>query len=1251
MNNMIENGDFEIWLMQAPAKTSYQIMELFHCILFDIVGFDNMNIPIIQGADDINKPGFDAEIEIYQSYKKGSLPTGKSVWEFSVRKDFKEKANEDYKKRTENTSILDKSNITYVQATFSKWDKCTKEQWILKRKKQKIWKNVLIFDQNDFKTLINASPNAQLLFYEQIGRPKIGIHSVEYFWESKYSNIAGIKIDPTLHLTSRNKCIKELEIFLANEGRGNFKFVDSDFSQNDATAFLLAYFYKNHKNKVIWVVNDLSKIEDLKIENFNGLIIYTGGLDPSNTSLIRTSDFNVIIPRFSTESAPNSIHLNRISRSDFKEKLASLGYNESEVQRLSTISNGSISCLAGYLEKEFGLGQINCQISPEDILPIFLVGRIDGSNANDTQFIENISGKKYTEMANIATKAELQESPFARGAGRKIISTNKIEALFFLAPYITEKTLENFLKEFQNIYFDWDPKWKINEDERLFAPIRGQTTKFSDDIKRGVAESLVFITVFKDKYKNGDLIASTIKNKLNYIFNELDSWQKWASIDHYLPLLSEAASDEFLDNLEICIQKSPDIFKQLFADEKNTYFAGGCKFSGLLWALEALSHKKIYFSRVVEILFLLAKLDNGTQWANRPINSLKSMFVFWYPQTPIPSQERIGILKRMYNHFGELAENVIQNAINIHFTSESKLPFITEFDPIYKDTNDEKINYYKDLTKLLLKSFTDNPDKFIDYYKSLGFHHHLQFELLKIFDDIDKSQWDKNYKYKIWEFIKETIFCIQQFENSPNWKISKEHHSLLDKLYKELMPTDQILSISWMFDFSPQILDTPIGNDFSLKDRYYEETRQIALKKFFGSNDISKLCILIKSVPSIYVLTNSIVNSKYHITIEEQIIDLLKTEEQILNDFAKRFIFISQDLKRDFHKKLLDDRIIPDNVRLKILSSIGFNNYVKDTLSNSSKYIQDNFWKEFPNFALGIYPGFQEDIVSGLLSVDRINDAIYISFISQDTLPIDLYVKILKATVENKNIEILNHRYYEIIEIFKKIYKHPDINTLNDREIANIETLYFPLFKDPHNGIKPKFLYKEMQNNPTYYLDLIKYAYKDDEMNTRDVNKNLIIISSQILYDIDFIPGYSDEDKNFDTNIFTQWVESLFTSAKEQKYIRGTICAISRILAKVPIDDDGIWPHKALRDIIENKKNQDLEEQIAIEKINQRGCTIRTMNEGGEKERNIANKIRSNIQIISSRYPRTVRMLNIIAESYERHANRFDSELKERELE
>ena len=1248
---MIENGDFEIWLMQAASRTSYQIMEIFRLILFDVIGINNMkSIPRIQGADDINKTGFDAEIEINRSRGKRLFPTGKSVWEFSVRKDFKEKANEDYKKRSEDTSILDKSNITYVQATFFKWDKRAKKQWISQRKEQKIWKNVLIFDQDDFKRLINAAHNAQLLFYEQIGRPKKGIYSVEELWKLRCSNIARIKIDPTLHLISRDKCIKELDNFLANEGRGNFKFVDSTFSQNDATAFLLAYFYENHRDKIIWVVNDFSKIEDLKRENFNGLIIYTGDLDPSNTSLIRISDFNVIIPRFSTESNPNSIHLNRIPKNDFKGNLASLGYNESAIQRLSTISNGSIGCLTCYLEMENGLTMTNCPISPEDILPIFLTGRIDGSNTNDVRFIENISGKKYTEIENIAIKAENQDSPFVRGAGRKIISTNKIEALFFLAPYITEKTLEKFLNEFQNIYFDWDPKWEIKEDERLFAPIRGQTTKFSDDIKRGVAESLVFITVFKDRCENGDLIASTIKNKLSYIFGKLDSWKKWASIDQYLPLLSEAASDEFLDSIEICIQKSPDIFSQLFADEKNTYFAGGCKFCGLLWALEALSHQKIYFSRVVEILFQLAKLDNGTQWANRPINSLKSMFVFWYPQTPIPPQERVEILNRMYNHFGELAENVIKNAINLHFTSENKLPFIAEFDPIYKDTNDEKINYYKDLATLLLKSFTDNPDKFIDHYKSLGFHRELQFELLKIFDGIDKSQWDGNYKYKVWTFIKETIFCIQQFEDSPNWRISEEHLSLLDKLYKGLMPTDEILSISWIFDPSPQILDTPKGDDFSLKDRYYEEKRQKALKKFFESKDRSKLYILIKSVPYPYVLANSIANSQYHTTIEEQIIEILKIEDQILNDFAKRFIFISNRIGRDFYKKFLDNNTIPENIRLKILSSLGFNDYVKNTLSKSTKYIQDNFWKEFPNFALGIYPGFQEDIVSGLLSVGRINDAIYTSVISQDTLPLELYVKILSATIQIKNNDLLNLKYYEIIKIFEKIYNHPNIGTADKAEIANIETLYLPFFKNQHNGIKPKFLYKEIQNNPASYLDLIKYAYKDDDMNTRG-NIDIATISYQILYDIDFIPGYSHEDKTFDPIIFTQWIESLFTLAKEQKYLKGTICAVSRLLAKVPLDEDGIWPHKALRDIIENKKNQDLEEQIAIEKINQRGCTIRTMTEGGEKEREIANKIRSNIQTISSIYPRTARILNIIAKSYETNANRFDAELKERELE
>ena len=1250
MSNPIETGDFETWLWQTSAKTSYQIMELFRYILLDVVGIDNLKIPQIQGTDDINKPGFDAIIEIKEDYDKGLLPTGKSVWEFSVRKDFKKKANEDYEKRS-NEAEIDKSNITYVQATFYKWNKDEKSHWESERQADRIWKNVLILDQDDFKSLINFSQNAQLLFYEQIKKPIKGLYSVSEYWNMKYSNIAGIKIDPTLHLTSRSKCLEELKIFLANEGRGNFKFVSNDITQNDAIAFLLAYFIKNPPNKIIWVANDYSKLEDLGRGNFNGLVIYTGDIDSSNTSLIRNSNFNVIIPRFSTEETPNSIHLNRIHKNDFKEKLYSLGYNEAESQRLLTISNGSISCLSCFLEKDFGTSKINCTIPQEDILPIFLTGRFDGNNENDAQFIENISEKKYKEIERIAIEAEQQEAPFVRGAGRKIISTNKVEALFYLAPYITSNSLGLFLNSFPNVYLDFDPKWELNADKRYLAPIYGKTTKYSNDIKRGIAETLVFVTTFHERLKEGKQVSAIIKYKIRNIFEHLDSWQKWASIDDYLPLLSEAASDEFLDSMETFVQGSPEIFKQLLADEESTYFPDECKFCGLLWALEALGHHKNYFLRVVEILFKLSLLDGGEKWKNRPINSLKEMFVFWNPQTPFNPTQRIEILKLMQNRYTEMANHLIKNAIILRTTTENKLPYIAEFDPIYRDSNEERTLYYNELANLLFKSFIAAPNQFITYYKDLGAHRALQFNLLKIFDRMDKGKLEEKYKYDIWALLRETLFYFQQFEDSPNWKISKEEEALLEKLYNELTPSDEILSISWMFDFSPHILNAPKQNDFSLRDEYYEKNRQAALTSFFTNDNKSKLPLLIKSVPSIQVLANSIARSQHYSKIENRIIDLLEEEDQILNDFAQRFVYVSYCLKRNFYKKYIESKNLSDKIILKILSSIEFDNYTKYILPRLSRHIQDNYWKEIKEFTFSINSEFKEEIVLGLLSVGRIRETIFTSYISPETLSLDIYIKVLKAPAQKDYKDITTQNCNQIVSILGKIYKHPQINTVNINDIVNIEISYLPLFKEAYNGIKPIFLYKNIQTNPSAYLDLIKAAYKDDNMNSGDKDEALIDMASNILYDIDFIPGYSYATRTFESTEFTKWTKLLFTLAKSQAYLKGTICAVSRILAKVPIDEDGIWPHKALRNIIELEKNPELEEQIAIEKMNQRGATVRAINAGGKIEKEIASKIRSDIQTISNIYPRTARMLTIIEHDYENHADRLDLDVKEREIE
>ena len=95
---------------------------------------------------------------------------------------------------------------------------------------------------------------------------------------------------------------------------------------------------------------------------------------------------------------------------------------------------------------------------------------------------------------------------------------------------------------------------------------------------------------------------------------------------------------------------------------------------------------------------------------------------------------------------------------------------------------------------------------------------------------------------------------------------------------------------------------------------------------------------------------------------------------------------------------------------------------------------------------------------------------------------------------------------------------------------------------------------------------------------------------------------------------------------------------IGEILSHAPIGKDNIWPHEAVRDIIERCESLDIEKGIEIGKFNQRGVTTRTLSEGGEQERKIAEEYERQAEKIKFEFPRTAGMLLRLAESYKRQA-------------
>ena len=104
---------------------------------------------------------------------------------------------------------------------------------------------------------------------------------------------------------------------------------------------------------------------------------------------------------------------------------------------------------------------------------------------------------------------------------------------------------------------------------------------------------------------------------------------------------------------------------------------------------------------------------------------------------------------------------------------------------------------------------------------------------------------------------------------------------------------------------------------------------------------------------------------------------------------------------------------------------------------------------------------------------------------------------------------------------------------------------------------------------------------------------------------------------------------------------------IGQVLAGSAPGVDGAWPAEPVRDLLERLGSSEIEEGLQIGKYNLRGVTSRGVYDGGVQERHLAQQYKTWSTQTAGRWPRTSRVLQEMALTYEREAERNDMRAQE----
>ena len=216
---------------------------------------------------------------------------------------------------------------------------------------------------------------------------------------------------------------------------------------------------------------------------------------------------------------------------------------------------------------------------------------------------------------------------------------------------------------------------------------------------------------------------------------------------------------------------------------------------------------------------------------------------------------------------------------------------------------------------------------------------------------------------------------------------------------------------------------------------------------------------------------------------------------------------------------------------------------------------------------------------------------------------------------------------------------------VSDADLVRLEWQWLPVLQHTRYGLPT--LQRALSADPEFFVTVLGFAFRaDNEERPREVQPEQAARAQQawqVLHDWSRPPGL-DADGSLDATAFSAWVAEARRLCAEQGYKDIGDLQIGELLAYVPAGADGLWPHEALRDLLESVDSPNLERGVLIGVHNKRGVTCRAHDEGGEQERVLAAGYRDGARRLASDKPRTAALLGRLADSYDREAEEHDED-------
>ena len=855
---IIQPGDLARY---ADTRDSQGVIPelVYHLVRYSVPHATTCRIPY---GDAMNQSGFDGLVECNVGYFQ-FVPDGISCWEIGTGGNPQAKAAKEFLKRTKKLSEVERAESSFVFVTprsggANGWEEPEQSAWI-KRRNKRGWKRIQIIDGVKLADWLREFPGLGRWMAKKVGiTPSLGgiITPLEH-WELILSQ--GDKDDPpfppALFTISRSGACDALEAVFSGNSQRLFFFSESEHDVDD---FIAAYLSTLDEAKAQSYVNRCLFINDedawrsvSELRQPHVLVASPRlGLDSERQDLQTVATRKghcVVIPLCGAWSGdnPEIIKLRSPSKSQIEAVLKKSKFSDIRARELGGIGGDRISALRRHL---LGLGSLPPYATWEtarQLAQAGLAGQWNAKNRADVTAMGELLGKDYGEWIETLRAEVLRSDAPLIQTDEKWRFVARGEAWSALGNRISDEDLDRFKATAISVLSEKDPKFDLPKEERYAASIRGKELEHSQQIRKGLVETLALIgsraqALTSCSHGKAETTAIlVIRNLLNKA-----SWERWASLEPHLPLLAEAAPDEFLDALEsVLVDLSTTPFHEIFTQEGGGGFGGWNYISGLLWALEGLAWNPDYLPRVSVILADIASIDPGGNWANRPANSLADIFLPWHVQTTAPFEKRKAVIETVLREQPAVGWTLLLALLpHSHgVTSGCHRPVWREF--ISRDWREsvtqqeywEQIIALTELAVELAKEDTEKLGELVNRLSDLPISAHES--ILSHLSSETVLGLSEPERLPIWEKLDELVRRHRKFSDA-KWSLPEDAVAKIEGAANLLAPSSPEFKYHYLFSNRDFDLHDEKGN-YDEQRKRLDERRQTAVSEILGDGNLS----------------------------------------------------------------------------------------------------------------------------------------------------------------------------------------------------------------------------------------------------------------------------------------------------------------------------------------------------------------------------------------------------------------------------